>query len=91
MSRFRPDLSVRLKDIAEKQVPTKLKPMVGRFLHIFPDIFPARPGDLVSSQGHPKYRGSKSQTRNFGFAMGVIHVSRLFLRSKRIKRHKHAF
>ena len=26
---FRPDLSVRLKDRAEKQVPAKLKPMVG--------------------------------------------------------------
>ena len=26
---FHPDLSVRLKGIAEKQVPTKLKPMLG--------------------------------------------------------------
>ena len=25
--KFRPDLSVRLKDIAEKQVPAKMKPM----------------------------------------------------------------
>ena len=27
--KFRPDLSARLKDIAEKQVPVKLKPIVG--------------------------------------------------------------
>ena len=27
--RFRPDLSVRLRDIAEKQVPAKMKPIVG--------------------------------------------------------------
>ena len=27
--KFRSDLSVRLKDIAEKQVPVKLKPIVG--------------------------------------------------------------
>ena len=27
--KFRPDLSTRLKDIAEKQVPAKLKPIVG--------------------------------------------------------------
>ena len=26
--KFRPDLSVRLRDIAEEQVPVKLKPMV---------------------------------------------------------------
>ena len=26
--KFRPDLSVRLKDVAEKQVPAKLKPKV---------------------------------------------------------------
>ena len=26
--KFRPDLSVRLRDIAEKQVPAKLKPIV---------------------------------------------------------------
>ena len=29
VSKFRPDLSARSKDIAEKQVPAKLKPMVG--------------------------------------------------------------
>ena len=29
--KFRSDLSVRLRDIAEKQVPTKLKPIVGYF------------------------------------------------------------
>ena len=29
--KFRYDLSVRLRDIAEKQVPTKLKPIVGGF------------------------------------------------------------
>ena len=29
VSKFRSDLSVRLKDIAEKQVPVKLKPIVG--------------------------------------------------------------
>ena len=28
VSKFRPDLSVRSKDIAEKQVPGKLKPIV---------------------------------------------------------------
>ena len=28
-SKFRPDLSARLKDIAVKQVPAKLKPIVG--------------------------------------------------------------
>ena len=28
-SKFRPDLSVRFKDIAEKHVPGKLKPIVG--------------------------------------------------------------
>ena len=28
MSKFYSDLSVRLRDIAEKQVPAKLKPMV---------------------------------------------------------------
>ena len=27
--KFRPDLSARLKDIAKKQVPAKLKPIVG--------------------------------------------------------------
>ena len=27
--KFRPDLFVRLKDIAEKQIPAKLKPIVG--------------------------------------------------------------
>ena len=27
--KFRPDLSARLKDIAENQVPAKLKPIVG--------------------------------------------------------------
>ena len=30
MSKFCSDLSVRLRDIAEKQVPAKLKPIVGR-------------------------------------------------------------
>ena len=29
MSKFCSDLSVRLRDIAEKQVPAKLKPIVG--------------------------------------------------------------
>ena len=29
LPRFRPDLSARLKDIAEKQVPPKLKPIAG--------------------------------------------------------------
>ena len=29
-SKFRPDLSARLKDIAEEQVPGKLKPIVGK-------------------------------------------------------------
>ena len=29
MPKFRPDLSARLKDIAEEQVPAKLKPIVG--------------------------------------------------------------
>ena len=29
MSKFRPDLFDRSKDIAEKQVPAKLKPIVG--------------------------------------------------------------
>ena len=28
--KFRPDLSARLKDIAVKQVPAKLKPIVGK-------------------------------------------------------------
>ena len=28
VSKFRPDLSARLKDIAKKQVPAKLKPIV---------------------------------------------------------------
>ena len=28
--KFRPDLSAHLRDIAEKQVPAKLKPIVGR-------------------------------------------------------------
>ena len=27
--KFRPDLSAHIKDIAEKQVPAKLKPIVG--------------------------------------------------------------
>ena len=31
MPKFRLDLFVRLKDIAEKQVPTKLNPIVRRF------------------------------------------------------------
>ena len=29
VAKFRPDLSARFKDIAEKQVPAKLKPIVG--------------------------------------------------------------
>ena len=29
VSKFRYDLSVRLRDIADKQVPEKLKPLVG--------------------------------------------------------------
>ena len=33
MSQFRSDLSVRLRDIAEKQVPAKLKPIVGTSMH----------------------------------------------------------
>ena len=28
VAKFRPDLSVRLQDVAEKQVPAKLKPIV---------------------------------------------------------------
>ena len=29
VAKFRSDISVRLRDIAEKQVPAKLKPIVG--------------------------------------------------------------
>ena len=40
--KFRPDLSARLRDIAEKQIPAKLKPIVGvywRFLTAKPCHF----------------------------------------------------
>ena len=35
MLKFRPDLFARLRDIAEKQVPAKLKPIVGAYWRIY--------------------------------------------------------
>ena len=35
VSKFRSYISVRLRDIAEKHVPAKLKPIVGTYWHIF--------------------------------------------------------
>ena len=37
--KFGPDLSTRLKHIAEKQVPTELKPIVVYGLHLYGTIF----------------------------------------------------